>query len=68
MDAAVKRERESTDDDAGALTDEEDAAAYAGLRTKIAAKKRVKITSVKQEPTDISTRIFNKGEIIDISD
>ncbi|KAF9507511.1 hypothetical protein BS47DRAFT_306521 [Hydnum rufescens UP504] len=67
--AAAKRGREETDDDdASALTDEEDAAAYARLRAKIAAKKRVKITSVKSEPSEISTRMFKKGEIIDISD
>ncbi|KAF9507568.1 hypothetical protein BS47DRAFT_289811 [Hydnum rufescens UP504] len=67
-DAAVKREREETDGDASALTDEEEAAAYARLKAKVAAKKRAKITSVKPEPIDISTRIYNKGEIIDISD
>ncbi|KAF9507565.1 hypothetical protein BS47DRAFT_1366561 [Hydnum rufescens UP504] len=66
--AAVKREREETDDDANALTDEEDVAAYARLRAKIAAKKRVKSASVKPEPAEISSRIFKKGEIIEISD
>ncbi|KAF9507513.1 hypothetical protein BS47DRAFT_1366624 [Hydnum rufescens UP504] len=63
--AAVKREREETDNDASALTDEE-TDAYA--RLKAPAKKRAKNTSVRPEPTDISTRIFDKGESMDICD